>query len=92
MVLTMLVTQHKVNGTSDNSQTSNTPGGRPTKGHMAIPYVQGLEEASSTHAVSMGFKHILKATRPTNKYLANPRTRTPRKRIVVLSTVTNVWP
>ena len=85
-------TAQGTNGTSNNSQASNTPRERPTKGHMVIPYVQGLGKASSAHAVSMGFKHILKATGPSSKYLSNPRTRTLRKRRVVLSTVTNVQP
>ena len=61
-------TAQGTNGTSNNSQASNNPGGRPTQGHMVIPYVQGLGEASSTHVVSMGFQHILKVTGPSSKY------------------------
>ena len=32
-------------GPSDNSQTTATPGGRPSIGHIVIPYVQGLGES-----------------------------------------------
>ena len=52
---------------------------------MVILYVQGQVEVSSTHAVSLGFKHILEATGSSNEYFLNPRTRTLRKRKVELS-------
>ena len=64
-------TAQGTNGTSDNSQASNTPGERPTKGHMVIPYIQDLGKASSTDVVSIVFKHILKATGPSSKNLSN---------------------
>ena len=41
------------NGPSDNSQTTSTPGGRPSMGHIVIPYVQALGKVSSAHARNM---------------------------------------
>ena len=93
MVITMLVTQHKAPMGPVTTVRYPIPMGEdPPKDTWSFHMYRAWGKAPSTHAVSMGFKHILKATGPSSKYLSNPRTRTLRKRRVVLSTVTNVHP
>ena len=78
------------NGPSSNNQTTTTLGGRPSMGHIVIPYVQSLGKASSTLAANMEFKHISRVIGPSNRYWSSPKTRTPRKRKVVSFIVTNM--
>ena len=93
MATTMLVTQHKAPMRPATTARHPIPLGEdPPKHTLSFHMFRAWGKASSAHAVSMGFKHILKATGPSSKYLSNPRTRTLRKRRVVLSTVTNVQP
>ena len=85
-------TAQGTNGTSNNTQVSNTPGGRPTKRHMVIPYVQGLEESIKCTCRMYRIETHFKGNRSLKQILVIPRTRTLRKRRVMLSTGTNVWP
>ena len=92
MVITMLVTLHKAPmGPATTAKHPIPPGEDPPKDTWLFHMFKAWGKASSAHVVSMGFKHILKATGPSSKYLSNPRKRTLRKRSMVLSTVTNVW-
>ena len=71
------------NGPSSNNQISTTLGGRPSMGHIVIPYVQGLGKTSSMPAANMEFKHISRVIGHSNRYWSSPKTRIQRRRKVV---------
>ena len=73
-------TAQGTNGTSDNSQASSTPRGRPTKGHMVIPYVQGLGETIKHTCGRYGIQHILKATGTLKQILVKPKDKDPKEK------------
>ena len=52
---------------SGNSQTSTLSKGRPSMGHIVVPYLQCLGEASNAPAPSMAFKPTSEVTGPSNR-------------------------
>ena len=93
MVTTMLLIQHKAPMEPVTTVRHPIPLGEdPPKDTWSCHMFRAWGEVSSAHAVNMPFKLISKATGASSKYLLNPRTRIPRRRRVVLSIVTNVWP
>ena len=70
--------------------TQAATNGVKTKGHIVIPYTQGLCEVSKRYVVDMAFKTTSKVAAPSRTSWSLPRTRTPWSTKVVLYTGTNV--
>ena len=66
-------TTQATSGTSDNSQVSNTPGGRPTKGQMVIPYVQGLGGSIRHTCSKYGIQTHFKGNWTLKQILVKPK-------------------
>ena len=60
-------TSQDTSTSSSNNQTSTISRGRPSMGHIIIPYIWGLGEVSNAPAPSMGFKHTSEVTGPLNR-------------------------
>ena len=56
-----------------NNQTSTTSRGRPSMGHMVIPYVQGLGESIKCTCTRYGIQTYFKDTRTIKQMLARPK-------------------
>ena len=65
------------NGCSDNSQTTATPGGRPSMGHIVIPYVQGLGESIKYICCKYGIRTHFKGNRTLKQILVKPKDKDP---------------
>ena len=59
---------HAGNTSQDTStSSSNSPRGRPSMGHIVIPYVEGLGTASNAPASSLAVKPTSEITGPSNR-------------------------
>ena len=66
-------TAQGTNGTINNSQASNTPGGRCTKDHMVIPYVQSLGESIMHTCSKYGIQTHFRDNRTLKQILVKPK-------------------
>ena len=73
-------TAQSTNGTSNNSQASNTHGGRPTKGFMVTPYVQGLGGSIKHTCSKYGIQTHFKGNRPLKQILVKPKDKDPKEK------------
>ena len=68
---------------NDGAEDQRTAGVQPTtnevktKGHIVIPYTQGLDESIKKIAVGMVYRPTSRVTAPSKTYWSPPRTRTP---------------
>ena len=75
-------------GGNNNAQSANH--GMQSKGHIVIPYTQGLSESIKKSVVDMASKLTSKVAEPSKTSWSPPRTRTQWSTKVVPSTGTNV--
>ena len=75
-------------GGNDNAQSANH--GVQSKGHIVIPYTQGLLKVSKRCVVDMASKHTSKVAEPSKTFWSPPRTKTQWSTKVVPSIGTNV--
>ena len=81
MGLTMLVTHLKdTSATSTNNQASITSGGRPSIGHIVIPYVQGLGESIKCTCTKYGIQTYFRGNRTIKQMLVRPKDQDPKER------------
>ena len=70
-------TRQDSNGLSDNSQTTATPGVRPSMGHIVIPYIQGLGESIKCTCFKYGIRTHFKGNRTLKQILVKPKDKDP---------------
>ena len=73
-------TWQDTNGTSSNNQTPTTPGGRPSMGHMVIPYVQDLGESIKHRCSKYGVQTHFKGNRTLKEMLVKPKDKDPKEK------------
>ena len=73
-----------------NNQTTTTLRGRPSLGHIVIPYVQGLGEIIKHTYSKFGIQTHFKGNRTLKQILVKPKVLYIRRRRVVSFIVTNV--
>ena len=71
-------TMQDSNGLSNNSQTTFTPGGRPSMGHIVIQYVQGLGESIKCTCFKYGIRTHFKGNRTLKQILVKPKDKDPQ--------------
>ena len=70
-------TMQDSNGLSNNSQTTATPGGRPSMGHIVLSYVQGLGESIKCTYFKYGIRTHFKGNRTLKQILVKPKDKDP---------------
>ena len=73
-------TLQDTNGTSSNNQTTTAPRGRPSMGHMVIPYVQGLGESIKHTCSRYGIQTHFKGNRTLKQMLVKPKDKDPKQK------------
>ena len=66
-------TLQDTNGPSSNNQTTTILGGRPSMGHIVIPYVQGLGENIKNTCNKYGIQTYFKGNRTLKQILVKPK-------------------
>ena len=70
-------TTHDSNGLSNNSQTTESPEGRPSMGHIVIPYVQGLGKSIQHICGKYGIRTHFKGNRTLKQILVKAKDKDP---------------
>ena len=73
-------TLQDTNGSSINNQTTTTLGGRPSKGHIVIPYVQGLGESIKHAYRKFEIQRHFKGNRTLKQILVKPKDKHPNEK------------
>ena len=73
-------TSQGTNAPSGNSQTSTTPRGRPSMGHIVIPYVQGLGESIKHICTKYGIQTYFKGNSTLRQILVRPKEKDPKEK------------
>ena len=68
------------NGISGNNQTTTSPGGRPSIGHMSSHMFRAYEKASSAHAAICGIQTHFKGNRTLKQMLVKPKDKDPKEK------------
>ena len=81
MVTTMVVTHNKAPmDPAVNNQTTTTLGGRPSKGHIVIPYAQGLGESTKHTCSKFGIQTHFKGNRALKQILVKAKDKDPKEK------------
>ena len=73
-------TLQDTNGPSGNNQTTTTLGGRPSMGHIVIPYVQGMGESIMHTYSKYGIKTHFNGNRTLKQILVKSRDKDPKEK------------